>query len=138
MKKIALLDTGVITAFYSKNPDSHILALMDAIKMGTIEGRVLRPTLVEIYSHLCKLPGGITLAESTVASFLKEYTIKIIPMDNSIAFKAGMLKCQHRARLSNVDCIEIAHALNDNIEFHTTEKKLHEILPKLKIKTYSF
>jgi len=134
----ACLDTGVIMAFYSKNPSPEVVRLMTEIKKGEIEGHVLRPILVEVYSHLCKLQGGVSFAEVTIASFLAEHEIKIIPMNKSMTYKAGRLKCQHRSRLSHIDCITIAYALNQNIIFHTTEKDLKKIIPKLKIKEHSF
>jgi hypothetical protein len=139
MNPVALLDTGIITLFYcSGNKDSKLARLMDRIKMREIQGVLMRTTLVEALSQLCKQPGGITFAETTMASFLKNYGIVVQDFDNSIAFKAGKLKCQHRKILSNVDCVAIAYALNFKIPFHTTEKHLNEILPRLKIETYSF
>jgi predicted nucleic acid-binding protein len=125
MSSVALLDTGVILAFYCGTPEPNLVHLM-------------RTTLVETLSQLCKQPGGVTFAESTIASFLKNYSILVQDFDSSVAFKAGKLKCQHRRKLSSVDCVAIAYALNNNISFHTTEKELHEIIPKLKLETYSF
>ncbi len=139
MISYALLDTGIITLFYcsgDKNPT--LVILMERIKAGEIQGVLMRTTLVEALSQLCKQPGGITFAETTMASFLKNYNIVVQDFDNSIAFKDGKLKCQHRKILSNVDCVAIAYALSFKIPFHTTEKELHKILPRLKIETYSF
>ncbi|MEX2680055.1 MAG: PIN domain-containing protein [Candidatus Sigynarchaeota archaeon] len=139
MSSAALLDTGIITLFYcSDHKDHKLMKLMERIKAGEIQGLLMRTTLVEALSQPCKQPGGITLAETTMASFLKNYNMIVHDFDNSIAFKAGKLKCQHRKILSNVDCVAIAHALNFKIPFHTTEKELHKILPRLKIETYSF
>lgn len=49
---------------------------------------------------------------------------------------------QHRASLSYIDCISIGYCLNNNTEFHTTEKTLKQIkdntLDKLKVKKYRF
>jgi predicted nucleic acid-binding protein len=138
MSSVALLDTGVILAFYCGTPEPNLVHLMERIKSGGIAGVLMRTTLVETLSQLCKQPGGVTFAESTIASFLKNYSILVQDFDSSVAFKAGKLKCQHRRKLSSVDCVAIAYALNNNISFHTTEKELHEIIPKLKLETYSF
>jgi predicted nucleic acid-binding protein len=138
MSSLALLDTGVIVTFYCATPEPKLVHLMEHIKSGSIRGILMRTTLVETLSQLCKQPGGVTFAESTMASFLKNYNILIQDFDNNVAFKAGKLKCQHRKKLSNVDCVAIAYALNNNILFHTTEKELHDIVPKLKLETYSF
>ncbi|HME52438.1 MAG TPA: PIN domain-containing protein [Candidatus Lokiarchaeia archaeon] len=138
MSSIALLDTGVIVIFYCGTPEPKLVQLMERIKSGTIGGILMRTTLVEALSQLCKQPGGVTFAESTMASFLKNYNIRVQDFDSNVAFKAGKLKCQHRKKLSNVDCVAIAYALNNNIPFHTTEKELHKVIPKLKLETYSF
>ncbi len=139
MSSVILLDTGIITLFYcSGKIDPKIPKLMERIKARENQGVLMRTTLVEALSQLCKQPGGITFAETTMASFLKNYNIIVQDFDNNIAFKAGKLKCQHRKKLSNVDCVAIAYALNYQIPFHTTEKELHAILPRLKIETYSF
>ena len=138
MPIVALLDAGVVYNFYTKNTNEKIVQLMDDINTGKVEGRIFYPTLVEIFSHLCKMPGGVSFAEVTISSFLITYKVEIIPIDESIMFKAGRLKCQFRAELSNVDCISIAYALNQNVTFHTTEKNLGELIPKLKLVMYRF
>lgn len=73
-----------------------------------------------------------------MATFVKNYNITILNFDCNVAFKTGRLKRQNRKNLSIVDCVAIAYALNNNITFHTTEKELHKIIPKLKLETYSF
>jgi len=139
MSTRVLVDTGIITSFYSSGKrDPRLVSLMDRIKAGEVEAVLLRTTLVECLSQLCKQPGGIAFAETTMASFMKNYNVLVEDFDSSIAFKAGQLKCQHRKKLSNADCIAIAYALNNKMIFHTTEKELHAILPKLKLETYSF
>ena len=134
-----LIDTGVITSFYASiQRDPRIISLMERIKSGNLRAVLLKATLIECLSQLCKQPGGIAYAETTMASFLKNYNVFVEDIDSNIAFKAGRLKCQYRKKLSNVDCMAIAYALNNNITFHTTEKDLHKLLPKLKLETYSF
>jgi len=81
---------------------------------------------------------GKANAETIIATFLKTYPIKIVNLNQSLIFKAGILKCQHRAELSYNDCYAIAFSLNKKITFHTTEKSLSKILPTLKLKTYKF
>jgi len=137
MKNIACLDTGIITQLYSKEPPKSILHFMDSIKAGKIEAYVLSPIIVEAFYHICKLKGKAT-AETMIATFLKTYPIKIVNLNQSLIFKAGILKCQHRAELSYNDCYAIAFSLNKRITFHTTEKSLSKILPTLKLKSYNF
>jgi len=137
MKKKACLDTGIITQFYSKEPPKSILHFMDSIKAGKIEAYVLSPIIVEAFYHICKLKGKAN-AEIMIATFLKTYPLKIVNFNQSLIFKAGILKCQHRAELSYNDCYAIAFSLNKKITFHTTEKRLSKILPTLKLKTYNF
>ena len=138
MNSLALIDTGVVTAYYSKRPTAQVIELMERVKEGKTCGQLLRPIMVEVYSHLCKLPGGMQFAESTLASFMAEFSLEIVPLDASITYKAGKLKCQHRTSLSMVDCLAIAYCLNRNVTFHTTEKGLKKLIPRLKIATYSF
>ena len=137
MTKKACLDTGIITQLYSKEPPKSILHFMDSIKAGKIEAYVLSPIIVEAFYHICKLKGKAS-AEIMIATFLKTYPIKIVNLNQSLIFKAGILKCQHRAELSYNDCYAIAFSLNKKITFHTTEKSLSKILPTLKLKTYNF
>ena len=137
MKKKACIDTGIITQLYSKEPPKSILHFMDSIKAGKIEAYVLSPIIVEAFYHICKLNGKAN-AETIIATFLKTYPIKIVNFNQSLIFKAGILKCQHRAELSYNDCYAIAFSLNKKMTFHTTEKSLSKILPTLKLKTYIF
>jgi predicted nucleic acid-binding protein len=137
MTNKACLDTGIITQSYSKEPPKSILLFMDSIKAGKIEAYVLSPIIVEVFYHICKLKGKAN-AETMIATFLKTYPIKIVNLNQSLIFKAGILKCQHRAELSYNDCYAIAFSLNKKITFHTTEKSLSKILPTLKLKTYRF
>ena len=137
MKKKACLDTGIITQFYSKHPPKNILDFMKSIKTGNTEAYVLSPILVEAFYHICKLKGRAS-AETMIATLLKRYPIKIVNLNHSLIFKAGSLKCQHRAELSYNDCYAIAFSLNRKITFHTTEKNLGNLVPTLKLKTYNF
>jgi len=137
MKKKACIDTGIITQLYSKEPPNSILHFMNSIKAGKIEAYVLSPIIVEAFYHICKLKGKVN-AETTIATFLKTYPIKIVNLNQSLIFKAGILKCQHRAELSYNDCYAIALSLNKKITFHTTEKRLRKILPTLQLKIYDF
>lgn len=137
MKKKACIDTGIITQLYSKEPPNSILHFMNSIKAGKIEAYVLSPIIVKAFYHICKLKGKVN-AETTIATFLKTYPIKIVNLNQSLIFKAGILKCQHRAELSYNDCYAIALSLNKIITFHTTEKSLRKILPTLKLKIYDF
>jgi len=137
MKGKVCLDTGIITLLYSKIPPKKILQLMNAVKTGKIEGYALSSIIVEAFYHICKLKGK-TNAETTIATFLNTYPVKIVNLNQSLIFKAGLLKCQYPAELSYNDCYTIAFALNKKMIFHTTEKRLREILPNLKLKTYVF
>lgn len=111
---------------------------MERVKAGHVTAVLLRTTLVECLSQLCKQPGGMLFAETTIASFVKNYDVLVDDFDVNVAFKAGQLKCQHRKKLSMVDCISIAYALINKLPFHTTEKELHELLPRMDMTTYSF
>ncbi len=135
--KRACLDTGIITQFYSKEPPKSILDFMNSIKAGKIEAYALSPIIVEAFYHICNLKGKAS-AETMIATLLKTYPIKIVNLNQSLIFKAGILKCQYRTELSYNDCYAIAFSLNKKVTFHTTEKNLNRILPTLKLKTYKF
>ena len=94
MKKKACIDTGIITQLYSKEPPNSILHFMNSIKAGKIEAYVLSPIIVEAFYHICKLKGKVN-AETTIATFLKTYPIKIVNLNQSLIFKAGILKFKH-------------------------------------------
>jgi hypothetical protein len=134
----ACLDTGVITLFYSNPLPPRVLDLITRIKSGTIEAFVVSPVLVEAFSQFCKLEGGIKFAEKTIVDLLNTYPLKLVSLNQSLIIKAGELKCKHRNVLSLVDCIAIGYAVNKNMEFHTTEKVIDELFPRLKIVKYHF
>ena len=110
---------------------------MKEIKERKIEAYIVIPIMTEVFYHICKLNGKIA-AESTVASFLSLYPIKIVQLNKSLIIKAGYLKCKHHQLLSYNDCFAIAYALNKKITFHTTEKELKKLFPNLKVRTYNF
>jgi PIN domain nuclease of toxin-antitoxin system len=105
---------------------------------GSLETYVISPVLVEVFSQLCKLEGGIEFAGKAIIEFLNTYPIKWVNLNQSLVIQAGQLKCKHRNILSLVDCMVIGYAINNSIPIHTTEKDLKKYFPKLKIVTYSF
>ncbi|HME56011.1 MAG TPA: hypothetical protein VKM55_27660 [Candidatus Lokiarchaeia archaeon] len=134
----ACLDTGVITLFYSNPVPLKVTQLREAIFTGNIEAYVVSPVLVEAFSQLCKLDGGIDFAEKIIIEFLNTYPVKLASLNQSLIIKAGQLKCKHRNILSLANCIAIGHALIKKMEFHTTEKNIDKLFPKLKIVKYHF
>ncbi|MFO8019978.1 MAG: PIN domain-containing protein [Promethearchaeia archaeon] len=137
MKNAACLDTGIVTQFYSKNPPKKIVNVINRIKKKELKASLLYPILVEIYFHICKLLGK-DAAETRVASFLNNYSVKVINLNYSLIFKAGGLKCRYAHILSYNDCLLIAYALNKKITLYTTEKDLKKTVPSLKVKEYTF
>ncbi|MBY8983596.1 MAG: PIN domain-containing protein [Candidatus Lokiarchaeota archaeon] len=131
------LDTGMITLLYSKDTPQTILQLFSKIKESTIEAHILSPLIAEAFYHICKLSGKVA-AETILATFLNNYPIKLVNLNQSLMIKAGLLKCQHANNLSYNDCFAIAYALNKKLTLHTTEKTFGTIFPTLKLKTYSF
>ncbi|MHA1794225.1 MAG: PIN domain-containing protein [Promethearchaeota archaeon] len=141
MKNKVYLDTGVLTLFLSRNCPPKVENLMQKINKGTIEAHVLAPVLSELFFHACKLD-GIDSAKIAVNSLIEEYPFIIANLDKSLIMSTGILKCQHKNTLSYNDCMSIAYCLNNNIEFHTTEKNLRKIpsntLQRLRIVKYQF
>ncbi len=134
----ACLDTGVITLCYTDPLPSQISQLKKEILTGKIDAYVVSPVLIEAFSQFCKLKGGIEFAEKTIIEFLNTYPVKMVSLNQSLIIKAGQLKCKFRNILSIVDCIALGYALNKKIEFHTTEKELDKLFPKLTIVKYTF
>jgi predicted nucleic acid-binding protein len=137
MGKQICLDTGIITLLYSKDKPGEISKLFRQIMKNEIEAHVVSPIITEAFYHICKLRGKVA-AETTVATFLNTYPLKLINLNQSLIIKAGLLKCQYYQELSYNDCFSIAYALNKKLAFHTTEKNLMKILPNLKVKSYIF
>ena len=136
MGKNICLDAGIITLHYTRDDLSRISTLMMQIQQKKIIASTINPILVESYNHLCKA-NGVIQTEETLASFLNQYPIDIVPISTDLIFKAGQLKCQYRSILSYNDCLIIALSLNQKLILHTTEKNLPKI-PNLKIKTFTF
>ena len=138
MNKKACLDTGIITLFYSNPLPPKVAELRDEIRAGNMDAYVVSPVLVEAFSQLCKLKGGLDFAEKTIIEFLNTYPVKLVSLNQSLILKAGQLKCKHRNVLSLVDCIAIGYALNKKMPFYTTEKEIDKLLPKLNVVKYYF
>jgi hypothetical protein len=134
----ACLDTGVITLFFTNPVPPSIKDLLDRIQSKAIDACVVSPVLVEAFSQLCKLEGGIGFAEKAIIDLLSMYPLKLVSLNQSLIIKAGELKCKHRNVLSLVDCIAIGHAVNNKLEFHTTEKSIDKLFPRLKVIKYQF
>ncbi len=110
-KNTICLDTGMITLLYSKDTPQSILQLFKKIKEEIIEAHVLSPLMAESFYHICKLSGKVA-AETILATFLNNYPIKLVNLNQSLIIKAGLLKCKHAKILSYNDCFAIAYALN--------------------------
>ena len=136
MGQTIYLDTGIITLFYTKSPPLDVVNLMQEIKLQKVTAYVNWLTLVEVFKNLC-IAKGKSFAESSIVSFLNTYPIKFMEANQSVIIKAGTLKCQYRRELSYIDCLIIAHSLNQKLTLHTTEKNLPDI-PNLLIKKYKF
>lgn len=136
-KNAICLDTGMMTLLYSKDTPQSIINLFKQIKEEKIEAHILSPLITEAFYHICRLSGKVA-AETIIATFLNTYPIKLVNLNQSIIFKAGLLKCQHPHIVSYNDCFAIAYALNKKLIFYTTEKIFGEIFPTLKLKTFSF
>ena len=142
MKNDACLDTGVLGIFLSENPSQKVRDFMTFVHKGLITVYILKPVLVELFYHLCKLEGK-EIASIKLTNLLKRQpNFHYIDLDDSLILEAGILKCQHGTTLSYIDCISIAFALNTNATFHTTEKLIKKIpgntLQRLKIEKYAF
>ncbi len=110
---------------------------MRDIRAKKVETYFPIPLLVEVFYHICKLKGK-DAAQTSIAHLLKTFPIQFTPINTSLIYKAGSLRCQHRGILSYNDCMAIALALNTGSELHTTEKHLTEYIPRLKVKVYEF
>ena len=136
MVQTIYLDTGVITLYYTKSPPQEVNNLMQEIKQRKVTAYVNLLTLVEVFKNLY-IAKGKSFAESSIVSFLNTYPIKLLEANQSVILKAGTLKCQYRRELSYIDCLIIAHSLNQKLTLHTTEKDLPDI-PNLLIRKYEF
>ncbi len=132
------LDTGVILLFYANKVPPKVLQLKDGILSRKIEAFVVSPVLVEAFSQLCRLEGGIDFAEKAIIEFLNTVPVKLVSLNQSLILKAGQLKCKHRNTLSIVDCIAIGYSINKGLQFHTTEKGIEKLFPNLKVTSYAF
>jgi len=140
MQKICL-DTGVISIYLSKDRTKKVEQLINGVIDKKIKCFILKPVLCEVFYHICKLYGK-EIANSKIISFIHQIQPELIDLDESLILGTGLLKCQHRPKLSYIDCMSIAFCLKENIEFHTTEKLVKNIpqntLDKLNLKKYEF
>ncbi len=140
MQKI-LLDAGILGLFFSKDSTADVNILRVSIKTKQVEAHVLKSMLCEAFFHVCKAEGK-DAAAAKLATMLRIYEINQDDLNEPTINLAGTLKCQHRDRLSYIDCMNIAFCLNSKCTLHTTEKLLKQILPetrkRLRIVSYVF
>jgi PIN domain nuclease of toxin-antitoxin system len=139
--QIICIDTGVLSIYFSKDITKEVSDLIDKVKKGIVEAHILKPVLVEVFHHLCRVK-GLDFAKTTIVSFMNQVPFKEIDLNTPLIIKAGTLKCQNPKKLSYIDCMCIAYALNMKIPLHTTEKTLNKLagtnLQNLKTVKYSF
>jgi|SRR5271157_4140205 len=135
------LDTGVLSIHFSQSETRDVRNLFQKIQQGNIEAHILNAVLIEEFKHLCRLR-GVDSAKTLLQTFVQQFRIRQVDLTMPLIFKAGTLKCQYSAKLSYIDCMCIAYALNTKIPLHTTEKTLKKIpstmLKKLKVVEYRF
>ncbi|MHA1612172.1 MAG: PIN domain-containing protein [Promethearchaeota archaeon] len=143
MRRVCL-DTGVLSIYFSEPviQDSIIAKIIQEAKQGKCEIHILMPILVEVFNHLCALKGK-EIAKLTLLSFINRVPIKKITLNDSLVYSAGVIKCQHRTRLSYNDSMIIAYCLNNKpLTLHTTEKHIKDIpsnvLDRLTLVTHKF
>ena len=110
--------------------------LFKNIKIKTTHAFVPSVILIEVYKHLCVAKGN-DYATSSIRSFQFNLKPNLISLTSDIVFKAGRLKCSYRKKLSYIDCIIIASALENDAVLHTTEKKIPKI-DNLSVIEYDF
>ena len=140
LKKICI-DTGVFSIYFSKNRSAKVKALFDNIKNNEFKAFVVKPVLIEVYFHICRIQ-GISEANVQLVSLMHNYDLNCVDLDEALILNAGKLKCQHPSALSLVDCMSIALCLKEKMEFHTTEKMVkkipHPTLERLRIMKYDW
>ncbi len=138
---IICVDTGVLSIYFSKDMTNEVTNLMNKIKQKQVEAHILKPVLIELFWHLCRVH-GVEAAKTLLLSFLNQVPIEQVELQMPVILKAGSVKCQNPSNLSYIDCMCIAYALNMKIEFHTTEKTFKKIpnliLQRLKVIEYKF
>ena len=139
--QVICIDTGVLSIYFSKDITKEVSDLIIKIKKGIVEAHILKPVLVEVFHHLCRTK-GIDFAKTTIISFVNQVPFKEIDLTMPLIMKAGTIKCQNPKKLSYIDCMCIAYALNLKIPLHTTEKTLNKLsgttYQNLKTVKYSF
>ncbi len=140
MPKICV-DTGVLSIYFSQDVTLEITNLINKIKQHQVIAYVLKPVLIEVFWHLCRVH-GVDTAKTLLVSFLNQVPVEPVELDLPVILKAGTVKCQNQTNLSYIDCMCIAYSLNMKIEFHTTEKTLKKIpnllKQRLKVVEYKF
>lgn len=137
------LDTGVLSIYFSDPvlQDKKLKLIIQGAKKDQIEIHILMPILVEIFYQLCKLKGKEN-AKLALLSFFNKVPIKKIPLNDNLIYSAGVIKCQHRSRLSYNDSIIVAYCINNHMTLHTTEKHLkaipNNLLDRLTVVTHEF
>jgi len=136
-------DTGAFGIYFGEEiPDKKkVLQIFKGTLTNKYEIHVLKPVLSEVFYHLC-IQKGAHYAKSRILSIKKLYPIVQISLDDDLINKTGQLRCQNRKNLSYIDCMSISYCMLNNIQFHTTEKKLKQIpiplIDKLKVVTYNW
>jgi predicted nucleic acid-binding protein len=131
-----IIETGIITLYLSSNPPETIIKLIEEIKSQKIIAETIPNVYSEAFRHIC-VKKGKEQARTSLYSFQAQIPIDLVELDLSLACNAGLLKCQHREKLSFTDCALIALALNHKATLYTTEKDL-SMIENLKVKYIPF
>ena len=132
-----ILDTSVILALVREEKDGALLErLCGAIQSGSHQGFISSITIAEIYAVLSRTGEARRAAGATI--LLKEVGIQSIPLDDSIAKEAGILKGKYASLrgFSYADAAIASTALQvraDALLTYDTEflqvKEVHAVVP---------
>lgn len=142
MSQKILLDSGLIVAFCSKNPPKKISKLFEKISEKQFHAMVVKFQISEIAFHLCKLYNKET-TQQLIYSVIDKYNIQLLDPSTDLLVDVGLFRKNYPKILSYVDCIMLLLCNQEKIIFHTTEKRLKNLLSvdlinKVKIVQYAF
>jgi len=127
-----LIDTGILHLYFAG--DTKVKKFFNEIIAEKSEGLIPEPILTEFYYKTC-ISLGKAIADTRYFQLRRQKNLTITTQNEKITHLMGQLKCEHRGKLSLVDCSAIATAKIHKAKLVTTDHVLAEIAKSERIQT---
>lgn len=127
-----LINTGILHLYFAG--DAKVKRFFNEIVAGKSEGLICESVLAEFYYKTC-ISLGKAVADTRYFQLRRQKNLTITTQNEKITHLMGQLKCEHRGKLSLVDCSAAATAKIYKAKLVTTDHALANVAKSEKIRT---